>query len=167
MHSMTTDNLKAAFSGESQAHMKYLIFADKAEEESFNNIARLFKAIAFAERIHATNHFNALHGKDLTFNNLGAAIEGETYEVAEMYPAFKAVAEMQKETNAIISMHYAFEAEKIHAALYAKAKDAVKSTKDLDIGEINICSVCGHTVVGKAPEKCPTCGVEGTKFKNF
>jgi rubrerythrin len=167
MHPMSKENLKSAFSGESQAHMKYLIFADQAEEESLNNIARLFKAIAFAERVHASNHFNALNGNNQTVNNLDVAIEGETFEVTEMYPAYKAVAELQNEKNAVVSMHYAFEAEKIHSTLYSKAKDAVKNGMDMEIGEVNICPVCGHTVIGKAPEKCPICCVHGDRFKTF
>lgn len=167
MHSMTKENLKSAFSGESQAHMKYIIFADKAEEEGFKEIARLFRAIAFAERVHASNHLNALNGINLTVDNLDVAIAGETYEVNEMYPSYKAVAEMQDEQRAIKSMHYALEAEKIHATLYSESKDAVKSGKDLEIGEINICPVCGHTVVGKAPERCPICGIRGERFRKF
>lgn len=167
MHPMTKDNLKSAFSGESQAHMKYQIFADKAEEEGFRNVARLFRAIAYAERVHATNHLNALNGSNLTIDNLDIAIEGENYEVQEMYPAYKAVAELQDEKKAVKSMNYALEAEKIHSALYSEAKDSVKAGTDLDIGEIHICPVCGHTVVGKAPERCPVCGVQGEKFKRF
>jgi rubrerythrin len=167
MHPMTKENLKSAFSGESQAHMKYVLFADKAEEEKFGNIARLFRAIAFAERVHASNHLNALNGINLTMYNLDIAFDGETFEVNEMYPAYKAVAELQDEKKAVKSMHYALEAEKIHAALYGEAKEAVKSGKDLKVGEINICPVCGHTVVGKAPERCPICGVQGDKFRKF
>ena len=167
MHPMTKENLKSAFSGESQAHMKYLIFSDKAEEEGFGNIARLFKAIAFAERVHASNHLNALNGSNLTMDNLDVAIEGETFEVNEMYPAYKAVAELQDEKKAVKSMHYALEAEKIHSVLYGEAKETVKSGKDLEVGEINICPVCGHTVVGKAPGRCPICGVQGDRFKRF
>ena len=167
MHPMTKENLKSAFSGESQAHMKYLIFSDKAEEEGFGNIARLFKAIAFAERVHASNHLNASNGSNLTMDNLDIAIEGETFEVNEMYPAYKTVAELQDEKKAVRSMHYALEAEKIHSVLYGEAKEAVKSGKDMEVGEINICPVCGHTVVGKSPERCPICGVQGDKFRRF
>lgn len=167
MHQMTNENLKSAFSGESQAHMKYLIFAEKAGEEGFSNIARLFKAIAFAERVHASNHLNALNGSNLTIDNLAIAIEGEIFETNEMYPAYKAVAELQEEKKAVGSMHYALESEKIHAVLYSEAKDAVKSGKDLDVAEINICPVCGHAVVGKAPERCPICGVQGDRFRKF
>ncbi|RPI34561.1 MAG: rubrerythrin family protein [Nitrospiraceae bacterium] len=167
MHPMTKDNLKSAFSGESQAHMKYLIFADKAEEEGFKDIARLFRAIAFAERVHASNHLNALNGSNLTSDNLDIAIDGETFEVGEMYPAYKAVAELQDEKKAVTSMHYALEAEKIHAALYSEASDAAKSGKDMEVGAIHICPVCGHTVIGKAPDRCPICGVQGDKFRKF
>ncbi|MBT9537776.1 MAG: rubrerythrin family protein [Nitrospirae bacterium] len=167
MHPMTKENLKSAFSGESQAHMKYLMFADKAEEEGFKNIARLFRAIAFAERIHASNHLNALNGSNLTLDNLDIAIAGETFEVNEMYPAYKAVAELQDEKKAVKAMHYALEAEKIHATLYSEAKDTVKSGKDLEIGDVHICPVCGHTVVGKAPERCPICGIQGERFRKF
>ncbi len=167
MHTMTNDNLKMAFAGESQAHMRYTIFADKAEEEGFKNIARLFRAIAFAERVHATNHLNTLNGINLTVDNLNVAIEGERFEVNEMYPAYRAVAELQDEKRAVNSMHYALEAEKIHEALYSEAKEASKAGKDLEIGDIYICPVCGHTVVGKAPERCPICGVLGDRFRKF
>ena len=167
MHPMTKENLKSAFSGESQAHMKYTIFADKAEEEGFKNIARLFRAIAFAEMVHASNHLNTLNGSNLTIDNLDNAIEGENFEVNEMYPAYKAVAELQDEKKAEKSMHYALEAEKIHAALYSEAKDSVRLAKDLDIGDVHICPVCGHTVVGKTPERCPICGIQGDRFKKF
>lgn len=167
MHPMTKENLKSAFSGESQAHMKYLIFADKAEQEGFKNIARLFNAIAFAERVHASNHLNALNGGNLTIENLGIAIDGETFEVTEMYPAYKTVAELQDEKKAVRSMNYALEAEKIHATLYQEAKDAAKSGKDFEIGDLHICPACGHTVAGKAPERCPVCGVPGGQYKRF
>ena len=167
MHTMTNDNLKTAFAGESQAHMRYTLFADKAEEEGFKNIARLFRAIAYAERVHASNHLNTLNEINLTVNNLDVAIEGERFEVSEMYPAYKTVAELQDEKRAINSINYALEAEKIHEALYSEAKEAAKVGKDLEIGEVFICPVCGHTVVGKAPERCPICGILGEKFKKF
>jgi len=167
MHPMTKENLKSSFSGESQAHMKYVLFADKAEEEGFGNIARLFRAIAFAERIHASNHLTALNGSGQTVDNLDTAIGGETFEVTEMYPAYKAVAELQDESKAVRSMHYALEAEKIHAALYREARDAATAGKDYEISDIHICPVCGHTVLGNAPERCPVCGVKGEKYKRF
>ncbi len=167
MRPMTRENLKSAFAGESQAHMRYLIFADKAEEEGMKNVARLFRAIAYAERVHAANHLRALNGCGSTVENLGVAIDGETFEVDEMYPAYKSVAELQEEHKAVKSMNYALEAEKIHAALYTEAREVVKAGKDMDIGEINICEICGYTVIGEAPDRCPICGVKRDKFKKF
>ncbi|MCX8031138.1 MAG: rubrerythrin family protein [Thermodesulfovibrionales bacterium] len=167
MRQMTKENLKSAFAGESQAHMKYLIFAEKAKEEGFQNIARLFEAIAYAERVHASNHLNALNGSNLTLDNLDIAIDGENFEINEMYPAYKTVADLQDEKKASKSMYFALEAEKIHALLYTEAKEAVKSGKDLEMGDINICPICGHTVVGKAPDRCPICGIQGEKFRSF
>jgi rubrerythrin len=167
MRRMTEDNLKSAFAGESQAHMKYLIFADKAEEEGRLNVARLFRAIAYAEQVHAANHLNALGTVGSTSVNLQAAIDGETYEVEEMYPAYKAVAELQQERRAMQSMNFALEAEKIHAGMYQKAKQAVDGGSDIKLGDVFICSVCGYTVEGGAPERCPVCGAVRGKFKKF
>ncbi len=167
MHKMTKTNLESAFSGESQAHMKYLIFAEKAEKENFPNIARLFRAIAFAEQVHAKNHLKALDMLGSTADNLQTAINGETYEVEEMYPAFRAVAELQNEKSAVHSTTWALEAEKIHAEMYGRAKEAVLSRKDASIGEIYICEVCGWTVEGTAPDRCPICGASQEKFQKF
>lgn len=167
MRRMTEDDLRAAFAGESQAHMRYLIFARKAEEEGYPNIARLFRAISFAEQVHATNHFRTLGDLGSSSDNLDAAIAGETYEVEEMYPAYDAVAKLQEEKGAQRSIHYALEAEKIHAAMYSRAKEAVKSGKDLEVGQIYICSVCGYTGEGEPPDRCPICGATRDKFKLF
>ncbi|MCS7200325.1 MAG: rubrerythrin family protein [Caldimicrobium sp.] len=166
MKEMTKECLKGALAGESQACVKYLIFADKAEEEGYPKIAKLFRAIAYAERVHAENHLKALNGNN-TEGNLDIAIKGETFEVEEMYPAYKAVAELQGEKQALRAFHYAIEAEKIHSALFAEAKEAVKMGRDIDIEDIYICPTCGHTAVNKAPERCPICGVPGDKFKRF
>jgi rubrerythrin len=117
MRKMTQANLEAAFAGESQAHMKYAIFADKAEEEGYPEVARLFRAISFAERVHATNHLRELGDIGDTVANLGTAMKGENYENTEMYPAFNAVAKLQEEKGAMLSIHYALEAEKIHEAM--------------------------------------------------
>jgi rubrerythrin len=167
MREMTASNLRSAFAGESQAHMRYLIFADKAEQEGFPNVARLFKAIAYAERVHATSHFNVLKDLGQTADNLGAAIGGETYEVEEMYPAFVAVAELQEEKAAIRSNSWALEAEKIHAVLYGLAKAAVEDGNDAEEGSIFVCSVCGHTVRGDAPDRCPICNSKREKYREF
>lgn len=167
MKKMTEANLKAAFAGESQAHIKYLIFAQKAEDEGKPNIARLFRAISFAEQAHATNHLKTIGEVGDTIENLDAAISGETYEVEEMYPAFDAVAKLQQEKAAEKSIGYAVSAEKVHAGLYTKAKQSIESGKDLDIGKIAICQVCGWTVEGDAPDRCPLCNAKKENFKIF
>lgn len=167
MRKMTEQNLNSAFAGESMAHMRYLIFANKAEEEGFPNVAKLFRAISYAEQVHATNHYRELGMINESVKNLQVAIDGETYEVEDMYPAYNAVAKLQGEKGAERSTHYALEAEKIHAAVYQQAKQAVTSSKDIKIGDIYICSVCGYTVEGKAPERCPICGVPKEKFRKF
>jgi len=164
---MTEQNLRSAFAGESQAHTRYLIFATKAEEEGYPNVARLFRAIAFAELIHARNHLNELKGIGATSQNLQAAIDGETYEVEEMYPAFNEVAKLQGESGAERTTRWAMEAEKTHAGLYQKAKQVVESGADAQIGKVYVCEVCGYTVEGEAPDKCPTCGAPKEKFKEF
>ncbi|AYO29565.1 MAG: hypothetical protein PWR06_937 [Thermoanaerobacteraceae bacterium] len=167
MKIMTRDNLKAAFAGESQAHMRYLIFADNAEKEGKPNIARLFRAIAYAEQVHATNHFKALQELNGTPDNLQVAINGETFEVDEMYPAYDAVAKLQDEKAAEKSFHYAIEAEKIHAVLYDDARKMAQMDKDIDDGKVYVCPICGYTVKSNAPDKCPVCGVSKDKFVSF
>lgn len=167
MRKMTEESLKAAFAGESQAHMRYLIFAQKAEEEGLPDLARLFKAIAFAEQVHATNHFKAMGQLGSSSENLEVAIGGETFEVEEMYPAYDAIARLQGEKEAQRSIHYALEAEKIHAAYYRQAKQGVDTGKDLEIGQIYICSICGYTGEGEPPDRCPICGANREKFQTF
>ncbi len=167
MKKMTEENLKAAFAGQSQAHMRYLIFAEVAEKEGKPNLARLFRAIAYAEQVHATNHYRELGMIRDSGQNLDVAIAGETYEVEEMYPAFIAVADLQKESGAKRAFHFAIEAEKIHAELYRKAKEAAEKGTDIKIGTVYICPVCGHTVVGEPPERCPICGAPREKYKAF
>ncbi len=166
MRKMTEDNLKAAFAGESQAHMKYLIFAEKAEKDR-PNIARLFRAIAYAEQVHATTHFKNLGGVGDIAGNLGTAVAGETFEVEEMYPAYHAVAELQAEKSALRGIDWALEAEKDHAVLFANAKAAVEAGSDPQIGTLFVCSVCGYTGEGAAPDKCPLCNAPLNKFQNF
>jgi len=167
MRKMTKANLEAAFAGESQAHMKYAIFADKAQLEGFPNVARLFEAISYAERVHATSHLRTLAAIGDTAQNLDIAIGGETYEVDEMYPAFRAVAELQEEKSAVRSTTYALEAEKIHAQMYADAKKGVAAGKDIQIGDVYICDVCGYTGVGEPPAVCPVCQAKREKFRLF
>ena len=167
MRRMTQADLEAAFAGESQAYMKYVVFSDKAAREGLPNIARLFKAIAYAEQIHATSHFKTLKGVGKTADNLAAAIDGETYEVEEMYPAFIEVAKLQNERAAARSSTWALEAEKIHAGMYSSAKTAVDAGNDAEVGQVYVCSVCGWTGEGEPPDQCPLCKVKKEKFVVF
>ncbi len=167
MKKMTKANLEAAFAGESQAHMKYLIFADVAEKEGKPNIARLFRAIAYAEQVHATNHFKELGNIGKTTENLQAAIDGETFEVEEMYPAYDAVAKLQGEKGAERSINYAIEAEKLHAEMYKGAREKAEKDSDAEVESVYVCPVCGYTAINELPDKCPVCGVPGEKFRKF
>jgi len=167
MKRMTMENLEKSFAGESQAHMRYLIFAEKAEEEGFPNVARLFRAIAYAEQVHASNHYSILGMVRNSAENLQVAIDGENYEVNEMYPSYSAIAKLQDERNAQRVMEWALQAEKIHAGMYQKAKQSVESGKDIRLGDIYICKVCGYTVEGEAPGRCPVCGATSEKFRKF
>jgi len=167
MRKMTEENLKNAFAGESQAHMKYMAFAYKAEKEDLPNVARLFRANSFAEQVHATNHLRTLSGIGNTSENIKEAIEGETFEVEEMYPAYICVAEEQHEKGAETMTKWALEAEKVHAELYKKALESVESGKDMEAQPIHVCQVCGFTVEGEAPDTCPVCGSPKEKFTGF
>lgn len=167
MRQMTEKSLREAFSGESQAHMRYLIFADLAEKEGKRDIARLFRAIAYAEQVHATNHFKALGDLKSTSDNLQTCWNGENYEIEEMYPAFNAIASMQDEKDAMRTIYFALSAEKIHRELYANTKQKVDEGEDVKFEKISICPVCGYTVVGEAPEKCPVCGAPKSSFHEF
>jgi len=167
MKKMTEDNVKGAFAGESQAHVKYLAFSDKAAQENLPNVARAFRANSYAEQIHAINHLKVLSGIGTTADNLKAAMDGENFEVGEMYAAYIAVARAQGEKQAEYYFNAAMEAEKVHSGIYKKAKDAVDQGKDLAHVPVHVCSVCGFTVEGEAPEKCPICGAPKEKFVKF
>ncbi len=168
MREMTKKSLEEAFAGESMAHMKYLIFSEVAEKEGLPNIARLFKAIAYAEYVHAKNHARQLGYIGNTIENLQAGIDGENFEVEEMYPAYDAIAKLQGEKGAERAIHFALEAEKIHAEMYSEAKKLAEEKKDMDIEKIFICPICGYTeIADTAPEKCPVCGFPGDKFEVF
>jgi len=167
MRKMTEANLKDAFAGESQAFMKYTAFAAKAKREGLPEAARLFTAIAYAERVHAINHLKQLGGIGDTATNLGEAMNGENYENTEMYPAFEAVAKLQEEKGALRSIFYAMEAEKIHEVMYGDAQETVKAGSDLKSQKIFVCQVCGHTIFGDAPDRCPICKAVKEKYKEF
>jgi rubrerythrin len=165
MKAMTNKNLADAFAGESQAHVKYMIFADQAEREGLANIARLFRAASYSEQMHATAHLRALGGVNATAQNLAGALGGENFEIDEMYPAYIGTANEQAEKLAAISMDRAFQAEKVHSALYKRANAAAPAKKDLDLATIFVCETCGFTIEGAAPDKCPVCN--GTRFRKF
>lgn len=161
--SKTSDDLNNAFAGESQAFQKYTNFAKKAADQGFTNVAKLFEATAEAEHIHATGHMKAMQLIKDTVDNLQAAIDGETYEYTKMYPAM--LDEAVKEDHAAKRMFgYAVEAEEVHARLYAKALEAVKQGKDLNVTEFYLCPVCGYIELGERPEVCPICQTKGEKF---
>ena len=167
MKAMTKANLEAAFAGESQAHMKYLIFADVAEKDGFPEAGRLFRAIAHAERVHATNHLKQLKLIGKTEANLEAAFSGEYYEIKEMYPAFDAVAKLQEEKGAIRTFHYAIEAEKAHEVMYRDAREVILTGKDIPAANVYVCPVCGDTHIGEAPDNCPVCKVPKDRYLEF
>ncbi|RPI24300.1 MAG: rubrerythrin family protein [Acidobacteria bacterium] len=164
--SSTEKNLKEAFAGESQANQKYRAFARKAEQEGYSNIAKLFRATAEAEAIHAHGHLAALQSIGATAENLKQAIAGETYEFTEMYPPMVTQAENENHKAKRI-LGYAVKAEAVHACLYQKALEAVASGKDLGDNEFYLCPVCGHIEFGKPPEECPICGAKGSKFVKY
>lgn len=159
------DDLMAAFAGESQANRKYLAYAKKAEDEGQAQVARLFRAVAHAETIHALNHFRYAGEVGTTEENLKAAADGEKYENTEMYPAFIKNAEAEGDTKAKRSFHWANEAEKVHEVLYREALASLgKPGEEYDY---YICPVCGYTEKRSAPEKCPICGALGSKFEKI
>ncbi|WBW50403.1 Rubrerythrin-2 [Peptoniphilus equinus] len=180
MNHMTSDNLRSAFGGESQAHMRYRIWGNLAKKEGKENIARLFLATSDAEQVHATLHFNALRDVAGDFpvtsmagfgigslkENLEGAKGGEVFEYTQMYPAYIAVAEMQGEDEAVKAMRYAIEAEKVHAERYQAAIDAVEAGKDLEVETVKLCPVCGY-IAFEDVETCPLCGCKSGLFVEY
>jgi rubrerythrin len=160
----TDENLKAAFAGESQANRRYLAFARKAEEEGFTQVAKLFKAAAEAETIHALNHLRITGQIKSTLENLDTAVSGETFEFEEMYPSYIDVAKQEGNKQAEWSFDMANKVEQIHAKLYNKAIDALKNRKVLEKVDYYVCGVCGNTFEGAPPDKCPICGTPKEKF---
>jgi rubrerythrin len=160
----SVENLMEAFAGESQANRRYLAFAQKADEEGFPQIARLFRAAAEAETVHAHNHLRALKGIRSTKENVQEAINGETHEFKKMYPEMMEKAKTEKNDAAYRSFNYANEVEKIHAALYARALENLGKNEIVDY---YVCPVCGNTVEKAAPDKCPICGAPGSKFRKI
>ncbi len=160
----TFDKLMAAFAGESQANRRYLAFAKKAEEEGIPQIAKLFRAAAEAETVHALNHLRIAGKVGMTVSNLDEAISGETYEFRQMYPEFIAVAQGEKNKQAEWSFTIANKVEEVHAGLYKKALDALNSKKPLSSVDYYVCKVCGNTIERQAPDKCVVCGAPQAQF---
>jgi rubrerythrin len=163
----TADDLSAAFAGESQANRKYLAFAKKADAEGHPQVAKLFRAAAAAETVHAHNHLRAMDGVSSTADNLKAAIAGENYEWVTMYPEFIKDAEAESVKRALSSFRFAFEAEKIHEQLYQKALDMLEAQKPLPDVEYYVCPICGFTHEGPFTGKCPICNTSATKFEKI
>jgi rubrerythrin len=159
----TKENLQSAFAGESQANRKYLAFAKKAETEGFPHIAKLFKAAAEAETIHANGHLAAMDGVGSTAENLKAAFEGETYETKTMYPPMLEQAEKEGH-RAKRMFSFAMQAEAVHAKLYKMALEAAEQGKDLTGVRFYLCPFCGNVEIGEAPEACAICGAKKEKF---
>ncbi len=162
--SKSTESLKKAFAGESQANRRYLAFARKAEEEGYQQIAKLFRAAAEAETIHALNHLRITGEIKSTSENLDAAVSGETFEYKKMYPEYLSIAKQERKQRAAWSFDVANKVEKVHAGLFSRAADAVRNNKKLAKIDYYVCNVCGNTVEGVAPEKCPICGASKTEF---
>ncbi len=161
----TNENLAAAFAGESQANRKYLFFAKKAEDEGHSQLARLFRAAAEAETVHAHNHFRVMGDFGSTGDNLKAAIGGENYEFTEMYPSFIEQAKSEGEVKAEVSFVRANAVEKIHHGLFSQALEALEQGQSLEEKPYFVCQVCGNTVLGEAPLNCPICGAPRSQFK--
>lgn len=161
----TEKALKEAFAGESQANRKYLAYAKQAEKEGHPEIARLFRAVAYAETIHAHNHLKIVEGSKSTEENLKAAIAGENYEVVSMYPEFIEDAQAESEKKAETSFKWAWEVEKVHEGLF---KDALASMGD-SIGkfEIWVCPICGFTHIGVPDDRCPVCNTPSDRFEKI
>lgn len=158
----TEKNLAAAFAGESQANRKYLAFAQKAQEEGYPKVAKLFRAAAEAETIHAMTHLKNMGLIKSTAENLQAAIAGETYEFTEMYPGFIATAETEGQKAAHRGFRLANDAEEVHADLYKAALGGLTKGEEADF---YLCSVCGHIAEGAVPDACPICGAKAQAYK--
>lgn len=160
----SVENLKNAFAGESQANRRYLAFARKAEEEGFSQVAKLFRAAAEAETVHALNHLRIIGEVKSTADNIDVAIAGETFEFKKMYPEYLNIAKQEANQQASWSFDVANKVEQVHAGLFSKAIDALKNKEELIQVDYYVCGVCGNTIEGAAPEKCPICGAPKAKF---
>ena len=160
----TSENLQEAFAGESQANRTYLAFAKKADAEGRPQIAKLFRAAAAAETVHAHAHLRVMGGVKTTAENLQAAIDGEGFEFQQMYPKFVAEAEGEENHAAALSFRNALAVEEIHHGLYSEALSALNAGDDLPEAPIFVCGICGNTVLSEAPDRCPVCGAPKARF---
>jgi rubrerythrin len=163
----TEDDLKAAFAGESQANRRYLAFAKKADKDGLTQVAKLFRAVAAAETVHAHSHFRAMNGVASTAENLKTAIAGENYEWTSMYPEFIQDAEAESVKRALASFRYAFEVEKVHEQLYRKALTALESQNSMEEVDYYVCPICGYTHEGPLDGLCPVCKTPASKFERM
>ncbi len=161
----TETNLQKAFAGESQANRRYLFFADKADKEGYPEAAKLFRAVAAAETVHARNHLDAMGGTGTTKENLLAGVQGEHYEFTRMYPYFIEQAEQEENAAAERTFNYANDVEQIHYSYYQAALKAMDVGQPLKDETYSICQACGNTVTGEAPDNCPLCDAPKTQFK--
>jgi rubrerythrin len=165
--SKTTEDLKTAFAGESQASRKYTAFAKKADDEGYPQVAKLFRAAAQAETVHALNHLRALSGVQSTADNLQEAIGGESYEIISMYPPFIEAAQAEENKKAVRTFQWAWEVEKVHETLYRQALELLE-TKGKTAGEdYYVCPVCGFTHEGPWSDRCPVCSTPGERFERI
>lgn len=163
----TNQNLMDAFAGESQANRKYLAFARKAEKDGFKNVARIFKAIAEAETIHALKHFEIAGKIGDTLANLESAAQGEQYEFSTMYPEFIDTAKQEDSKKALQSFEYANAAEKVHGGIFKDLKEKVASGSDAEDRDVYLCPVCGWVGMDPVPDKCPICNTAKKTFQQF
>jgi rubrerythrin len=163
----TKENAMEAFAGESQANRKYAAFADKAKDEGFTNVAKLFTAASEAEAIHAKRLLKVLGSIGKTEENLKASVVGETHEYTEMYPGFVKEGEAEKMSDAVIAFTYAMKAEEVHANHYIEALKAISGGHDLSGQKVLLCPICGNIFRGEPPERCPICSAFRKVFREI
>jgi len=165
MEIKTEKYLQEAFAGESQANRRYLFFAEKAENEGYPQISRLFRAAAEEETVHARNHFNAMDGVGSTRDNLLAGVIGEHHEFTRMYPPFIEQAELENNKRAQVTFEFANKVEEIHHRLFEETLKVLESGQQSKDEPYFVCQRCGNTVAGEALERCPICGASRSQFK--
>jgi rubrerythrin len=161
----TENNLLKAFGGECEANRRYIMYSEKAESDGQAQVARLFRAVAYAEAVHAKNHFNAIDGIGSTKDNLTAAVFGEHEEFTQMYPPFIDDAERERNSRGLRTFQWANTVEKIHHRLFEKALESVREGNAPKETKYYVCQVCGNTVEGEPPDKCPICGASKEQFQ--